>query len=139
MPMDLKFISKLQCNLKIVKSRIKNKDIKSWQSDVRKRTKLRTYLTFKNLFNFEPYLSYPIQKCQCSVFAKLRCGILPLHIETGRYTNTIQENHLSEFCERNVIEHEKNFICSRSFYNDLRNGLHLKINCTQQEFQSVLF
>ncbi len=43
-----KFISKLQCNLKIVKSRIKNKDIKSWQSDVRKRTKLRTYLTFKN-------------------------------------------------------------------------------------------
>ncbi len=45
-----KFIFKLQCNLEIVKSRIKNKDIESWHSDVRKTTKLRTYVTFKNKF-----------------------------------------------------------------------------------------
>ncbi len=38
-----KFISKGPCNLEIVKSRIKNKDIESWYSDVRKTTKLRTY------------------------------------------------------------------------------------------------
>ncbi len=37
-----KFISKFQCNLETVKSRIKNKDIESWHSDVRKNTKLRT-------------------------------------------------------------------------------------------------
>ncbi len=66
-----KFISKLQCNLEIVKNRIKNKDIESWHSDVRKTNKLRTYVTFKNEFNVEPYLLNPIQKCQCSVFAKL--------------------------------------------------------------------
>ncbi len=89
-----KFISKLQCNLETINSRIKNKDIESWHSDVRKKTKLRTYVTFKNELNVEPYLLNPIQKCQCSGFAKLRCGILPLHIETGRYTNTALENHL---------------------------------------------
>ncbi len=46
-----KFIFKLQCNLEIVKSRILNKDIESWHPYVRKTTKLRTYVTFKNEFN----------------------------------------------------------------------------------------
>ncbi len=65
----------------------------------------------------------------------MRCGILPLHIETGRYINTALENHLCELCEKNVIENEKHLICSCSFYNDLRNSLYLKINYTQPEFQ----
>ncbi len=81
----------------------------------------------------------PIQKCQCSVFAKLRCGILPLHVETGWYSNTALENRLCEFCEKNIIEDEKHFMCSCSFYNDLRNSLYLKINYTQPEFQSMSF
>ncbi len=118
--MDL-LIVKLQCNLEIVKSRIKNKDIEWWYSNVRKKTKLRTYVTF----NVEQYLLNPIQKCQCYVFAKLRCGILPLHIKTGRYTSTALENHLCEFCDKNVTEDEKHFICSCSFYNDIsiRNSI----------------
>ncbi len=56
-----KFISKFHCNLEIVKSRIKNKDIESWHSDVSKKTKLRIYVTFKNEFNVESYLFNPIQ------------------------------------------------------------------------------
>ncbi len=60
--------------------------------------KLGTYFTFKSEFNVEPYLLNPIQKCQYSVFAKLRCGILPLHIETGEYTNIALENRQCEFC-----------------------------------------
>ncbi len=34
---DDKFISNIQCNLEIVKSRIKNKDIESSHSDVKKK------------------------------------------------------------------------------------------------------
>ncbi len=70
-----KCISKLQCNFDIIKSRSKYKDIESWHSDLRKQTKLRTYVTFKNEYNVEPYLLNPIQKWQCTFFAKLRCGI----------------------------------------------------------------
>ncbi len=60
----------------------------------------------------------------------LRCEIPPLHIEIDQYTNTTLENHLCEFCEKNVIEDENHFICSCSFYNDLRNSLYLKMNYT---------
>ncbi len=62
---EYKFISKFHCNLEIVKSRINNKDIESLYSDVqKKKTKLRTYVTFKNYFYYEPYLLNPIRKCQ---------------------------------------------------------------------------
>ncbi len=98
----------------------------------------KRYFTFKNEFNVEPYLLNPIHECQCSVFAKLRCGILPLHIETARYTNTALENRLCEFCgKKKIIEDEKHFICSSSYYNDLRNSLYSKINYTEPEFQSM--
>ncbi len=40
-------------------------------------------------------------------------------------------------CETNVIEDETHFICSCSFYNELRNSLYLIINYTQPEFQSM--
>ncbi len=52
----------------------------------------------------ESYLLNPIQKYQCSIFAKLKCGILPLHTETGRYTSNVLENCLCEFFEHNLIE-----------------------------------
>ncbi len=35
------------------------------------------------------------------------------------------------------MEDEKHFIYSCLFYNDLRNSLYLKINCTQPKFQSM--
>ncbi len=35
------------------------------------------------------------------------------------------------------MKDEKHFICSCSFYNDLRNSLYLKINFTQPELQSM--
>ncbi len=52
------------------------------------------------------------------------------------YISTALENRLFEFYEKNVIEDEKHFICSCSFYNDLRNSLYFKINYTEPEFQS---
>ncbi len=68
----------------------------------KEKTKRSIYVTFKNQCNVEPYLLNPIQKCQCSVFAKLRCGILPLHIETSQYTNTALENRQCEWLKKNI-------------------------------------
>ncbi len=42
------FISKLQCNVEVVKKRIKDKDIEPWYFDITNMCKLRTYVTFKN-------------------------------------------------------------------------------------------
>ncbi len=43
---------------------------------------------------------------QRSYLAQLRCGILPLHIETGRWYGVKEENRLCKACNNNQIENE---------------------------------
>ena len=58
----------------------------------------RTYIQFKSEIDTKEYvLSFLPKGCR-SVYAKLRCGILPLRIETGRYDGVALENSSCEFC-----------------------------------------
>ena len=45
--------------------------------------KLRTYTTFKHDFTTEPYVCIVAQKKYRSAYAKFRCGVSPIKIETG--------------------------------------------------------
>ena len=68
---------------------------------------------------------------------KLRLGILPLRIETARYTRPIiPENERFCFCKSGEIESEYHalFICS--VYNDLRRIWLNKI-CIPDNFESL--
>ena len=48
--------------------------------------KLRTYITFKTIYATEMYVKSLFSKAKRSILCQLRCGVLPLAIETGRYT-----------------------------------------------------
>jgi hypothetical protein len=50
--------------------------------------KLRTYTTMNTIYSVQPYLKTNISRQERSVSAHLRCGVFPLHIETGRYRGT---------------------------------------------------
>ena len=54
-----------------------------WKSDINSKPKLRTYKMFKTLFIAEDYLKLNTNRQQRSLMAQLRCGILPIRIETG--------------------------------------------------------
>ena len=47
--------------------------------------KLRTYKLFMNLFQTEEYCKIILPPSNRSAFAKFRCGVAPLRLETGRY------------------------------------------------------
>ena len=47
--------------------------------------KLRTYSQFKHELGTEPYVTIITRKCYRSAYAKLRCGVVPIKIETCRY------------------------------------------------------
>ena len=65
--------------------------------EVQNKPKLRTDIQFKSEIDTEEYvLSFLPKGCR-SVIAKLRCGILPLRIETGRYDGVALENRSCEF------------------------------------------
>jgi hypothetical protein len=53
--------------------------------DVKYIPKLRTYTLFKTEFETEKYVSLRMKRNERPLLTQLKCGILPLHVETGRY------------------------------------------------------
>ena len=47
--------------------------------------KLRTYSQFKQEYRTEQYVTVITRKCYRSAYAKFRCGVAPIKIETCRY------------------------------------------------------
>lgn len=91
---DVRYSNTDQNDLDMVLSEIEER---KWFEQVNKmesrrpgqgRNKLRTYCLFKSTFNTENYVKCILNRAQRSSFAKFRCGVAPLAIETGRYTNT---------------------------------------------------
>lgn len=94
-----------------------------WFANLQNSPKLRTYRLLKQNFSTENYLLMNIPKNQRSALAQLRCGILPLRVETGRFRNEPLTDRLCVFCNLNEIENEIHFILKCTLYNDLRNLL----------------
>ena len=55
-----------------------------------------------------------------SLLAQFRLGILPLHIETGRYTNTPIDQKICKICDFGEIENEYHFIMTCPEYESAR-------------------
>ncbi len=86
-----------------------------WSVNIARKAKLRTYVTFKDTYEVEPYaLSFMNRKHAC------RCGILPLEIETGRWQNKPVEERICKICESGEAENEFHFIFSCTLYNNIR-------------------
>ena len=75
---------------------------------------------FKNDFELENYVSLNLTKHERSTIAQLRCGILPLRIETGRYINEPVHDRLCLQCDLREIESETHFLLYCTKYNELR-------------------
>ena len=55
-----------------------------------------------------------------SYIAQIRCGVLPLHIETGRYRNLHIEERLCKVCDSHAVESEFHFVFDCPAYSKLR-------------------
>ena len=80
--------------------------------------KLRTYKLFKTEFKVEEYCKILLPLKHRSAFAKFRCGVASIKIETGRYESLAVEERICPFCRN--IEDEMHVILDCSVYNDLR-------------------
>ena len=106
-----------------------------WLIDVQSKPKLRTYVCFKDDNNAESYVHTFLTRRQRSLLAQLRLGILPLHIETGRFRNIkdsttgqLRKMHVNErkcnICKSDEVEDEIHFICVCNTYENERQALY---------------
>ena len=98
-----------------------------WQGEVQSKPKLRTYKIMKIYFEVEPYVNYHVPKYMRSILAQFRMGILPLHVETGRYKNVFDreigalrrmnvDERTCNICKLDVVENEKHFLFHCNVY-----------------------
>ena len=66
------------------------------------RDKLRTYRLFKREYCTEPYVEEVLNRQHRSALAKLRCGVAPLKIETGRYERIPHDQRFCFNCANKV-------------------------------------
>jgi len=63
---------------------------------------------FKSNYKMEPYINLVSNTFERSLIAKLRCGILQLNVELGRFNQTKSEDRL---CKRKVLLRMKFILC----------------------------
>ena len=102
------------------------KEINDWENRIRScenGKKLRTYKLFKHSFDIEKYVTCNIAKKYRSAFAKFRCGVAPLRIETGRYENLHVNDRKCVHCIDD-IEDEVHVFTKCPLYSELREILY---------------
>ncbi len=84
-------------------------------------------MKFKDNLYTEKYVKYCSFRKRRSLLAQFRLGILPLHIETGRFRNILPEERLCFICNTNVIEDEQHFACVCNEHSQLREIIFSKV------------
>ena len=84
--------------------------VREWKNSVNEKPKLCLYKSYKEHFLPEKYVTLNLLPFERSVTAQLQFGILPLHIETGRFRNIRVENRLCTLCNNNQVEDEFHFL-----------------------------
>ncbi len=130
------FDQKCFCNLDLLKQKCREYDKEEWLNQIQQKPKLRTYILFKSLLETEFYVTC-LPKSQRSVFSKLRCGVLPLKIETGIFNAIDRENRICEFCSLNEVEDEQHFLCRCTLYNDLRVKMYHSAAANNNNFNGM--
>ncbi len=100
------------------------------------RNKLRTYRLFKHDYIVEPYCTIILPLKHRSAFAKFRCGVAPLRLETGRYEHIAENERVCPFCIHEV-EDELHALLKCREYCDIRHVLTEKANTICPEFNDL--
>ncbi len=69
-----------------------------------------------------------------SLIAQLRLGILPIHIETGRFRGTRLDDLICQLCDTQEVEVEIHFVCKCNLYTDLRKTMYRPVEHKHTDF-----
>ena len=145
--MEHVYNGKTLCDLQNAKEKFIVLNENDWKLDVESKPKLRTYVKFKRNLLLEDYITHYTSKRCRSLVAQFRLGILPIHIETGRFTKTPLNERICKICDLNEIEDEYHFLLScpkyitprETLYNSSRKLIpNIKELNTQEKFINIV-
>ncbi len=113
--------------MEIAKTKIRANFVRDWQHHCQTKDKLRTYRSFKTEMGTAAHLNCNLPKFQRSLISQLRLGILPIRIETGRFSGLNEADRSCQVCDERHVENEAHFMFHCNFYEGYRNELETGI------------
>ncbi len=104
-----------------------------WKTNLYTKPKLRTCFFMKH-YCTENYVKYCMSRHQRSLIAQLRLGILPIHLEIGRFRGTQLDDRICQLCDTQEVEDEIHFVCICNLYNDLRQNMYRTVEHKHIDF-----
>ena len=117
------FLNRQTCDINVCEKLLLNSHCTDWANKIKDIPKLRTYISFKNQYETENYVKSYLPKQERSFLAQLRCGVLPIRIETGRFNGLKPEERVCQLCNSGEMEDEKHFILTCDRYTNQRQIL----------------
>ena len=122
------YYTKSECDLQWCKDKLTEIYWQEWKRAIKLKPKLRTYMKLKEEIGVEKYIQINRTKSQRSLLAQIRMGILPLHIETGRFSRKNVTERICTLCNKKKVEDELHFLFSCSYYKQERSDFFNSIN-----------
>ena len=114
-----------------IRSKLIELEEKTILEEINTMPKLRTYKTLQTNLNTPIYIKSRIEKSQKSTITKLRIGIYPINIETGRHRKEKLEERTCPACKHS-IEDETHFLVNCPLYEESRETLYKDFDSTLQ-------
>ena len=91
-------------------SRLKVLNRNIWLVNAQTMSKLEVFLEVVDRDNEQVIVKSNLGRRERSLVTKIKCGVLPLRVETGRFKNTPRELRTCQICEEGVVETEYHFL-----------------------------
>ena len=105
-PTELKFVY----DIEPIHSKLLRQCREEWKNATEDMTKLDTYRVVKDFADIGVLVKANLPRNERSLVARLLCGILPLEIETGRFTDKKRRTRCCKVCCDDKVEDEVHFI-----------------------------
>ena len=134
--LEILYETKQVCDLKICEQLLGEKYKEEWRILANKKSKLKLYLDIKQEFGLENHIKLNLSRNERSVLSQLRCSILPIQIEIGRFINLKVEERLCPICNSGLIETECHFLFKCSKYQIEREEFYRKTSINENDYEN---
>ena len=108
-------------DLDVLTARLKRLNREKWMKSACAMPKLRTFVDIYDECDHRGLVYANLTRRQRSMVTKLKIGILPLAIETGRFLDVPLEYRTCQICEDNLLEDEYHFLLYCEGLKDTRS------------------
>ena len=94
-----------------------------WRETAPTMSKLCTYVQVRDMAETTILVNLNLPRYQRAVVARLLCGILPLEVEVGRFSNTKKDLRFCRRCNTQVLEDETHFVIDCTKFEKTRKEI----------------